>query len=116
MTSRPGSGGTLAVTGGTVVTPGGTRQADVLIRHGTIVALAGAGAAPAAAIRRGGEIGTLAPGSVADLTGFELRAGGWLLPDGAGQSEVVETLVIPRLVVRAGRVHRLEPVIRGAVP
>ncbi|HYX58868.1 MAG TPA: hypothetical protein VE888_07650, partial [Streptosporangiaceae bacterium] len=51
MTSRPGSGGTLAVTGGTVVTPDGTRQADVLIRHGTIVALANAGAAPAAAER-----------------------------------------------------------------
>jgi len=76
-------------------------------------------AAPAAAIRRVSEIGSLAPGSAADLTGFELRTGGWLLPDGAGQSEVVDTLVVPRLVVRAGRVHRLEPVepvIRGAVP
>ena len=76
-------------------------------------------AAPAAAIRRASEIGSLAPGSAADLTGFELRTGGWLLPDGAGQSEVVDTLVVPRLVVRAGRVHRLEPVepvIRGAVP
>jgi dihydropyrimidinase len=41
----------LAVTGGTVVTPDGTRQADVLIRHGTIIALAGAGAAPAGAER-----------------------------------------------------------------
>jgi dihydropyrimidinase len=51
VTSRRGSGGTLAVTGGTVVTPGGTRQADVLIRHGTIVALANAGAAPGAAER-----------------------------------------------------------------
>jgi dihydroorotase len=71
-------------------------------------------AAPAAAIRRGSEIGSLAPGSVADLTGFELRTGGWLLPDGAGQSEVVETLVVPRLVVRAGRVHQLEPVIPGS--
>jgi hypothetical protein len=28
----------------------------------------------------------------------------------------VETLVVPRLVVRAGQVHRLEPVIRGTVP
>jgi dihydropyrimidinase len=51
VTPRPESGGTLAVTGGTVVTPGGTRQADVLIRHGTIVALAEAGAAPGAAER-----------------------------------------------------------------
>jgi predicted amidohydrolase len=71
-------------------------------------------AAPAAAIRRGGEIGSLAPGAVADLTGFELRGGGWLLPDGAGENEVVETLVVPRLVVRAGRVHRIEPVIPGS--
>jgi len=78
--------------------------------------IAAATAAPAAAIRRASEIGSLAPGSAADLTGFELRTGGWLLPDGAGQSEVVDTLVVPRLVVRAGRVHRLEPVIRGAVP
>jgi dihydropyrimidinase len=51
VTSRPGSGSTLAVTGGTVVTPDGTRQADVLIRYGTIIALAGAGAAPAGAER-----------------------------------------------------------------
>jgi dihydroorotase len=71
-------------------------------------------AAPAAAIRRGEEIGSLAPGAVADLTGFELRGGGWLLPDGAGENEVVETLVVPRLVVRAGRVHRIEPVIPGS--
>jgi dihydropyrimidinase len=49
--SRSGPGGTLAVTGGTVVTPDGARPADVLIRHGTIVALAGAGAAPAGAER-----------------------------------------------------------------
>jgi predicted amidohydrolase len=73
-------------------------------------------AAPAAAIRRAGEIGSLAPGSMADLTCFELRTGGWALPDGAGQSEVVEMLVIPRLVVRAGRAHRLDPVIPGPVP
>jgi len=49
VTSRSWSGGTLAVTGGTVVTPDGTRQADVLIRDGTIIALAGA--APAATER-----------------------------------------------------------------
>lgn len=71
---------------------------------------------PAAAIRRAAEIGSLAPGSEADLTGFELRTGAWTLPDGAGESEVVETLIVPRLVVRAGRAHRLDPVIPGAVP
>jgi dihydroorotase len=67
--------------------------------------------APAAAIRRSGEVGTLAPGRVADLTGFELRAGEWALPDGAGDTEVVETLIVPRLVVRAGTAHRLDTVI-----
>lgn len=73
-------------------------------------------AAPAAAIRRPAEVGSLAPGSGADLTGFELRTGEWLLPDGAGESEVVETLVVPRLVVRAGQAHRLEPVTPPPVP
>jgi dihydropyrimidinase len=48
-TGRPGPAGLLAVTGGTVVTPGGTRPADVLIRDGTIVALTAAGTAPAGA-------------------------------------------------------------------
>jgi len=70
-------------------------------------------AAPAAAIRRSGEVGTLAPGRTADLTGFELRAGEWMLPDGAGDTEAVGTLIVPRLVVRAGTVHRLETVIPG---
>jgi predicted amidohydrolase len=71
---------------------------------------------PAAAIRRTGEVGSLAPGSGADLTGFELRTGEWALPDGAGATEVVEKLVVPRLVVRAGQAHRLDPVIPGPVP
>jgi dihydroorotase len=69
--------------------------------------------APAAAIRRSGEVGTLARGRTADLTGFELRTGEWLLPDGAGDTEAVETLIVPRLVVRAGTAHRLETVIPG---
>jgi dihydroorotase len=72
-------------------------------------------AAPAAAIRRRGEVGSLAPGSAADLTGVELRAGEWALPDGAGESEAVGTLVVPRLVVRAGQAYRLDPVIPGLV-
>ena len=72
-------------------------------------------AAPAAAIRRASEIGSLAPGCEADLTGFELRIGEWALPDGAGATEVVETLVVPRLVVRAGHAYRLDPVIPGPV-
>jgi dihydroorotase len=73
-------------------------------------------AAPAAAIRRTDHIGSLAPGTGADVTGFELRTGEWALPDGAGETEILETLVVPRLVVRAGQPHRLDPVIPGVVP
>jgi dihydroorotase len=65
-------------------------------------------AAPAAAIRRGGSgLGALALGGEADVTGFELRTGEWALPDGAGATEVVRTLMVPRLVVRAGQAHWL---------
>jgi len=73
-------------------------------------------ATPAAAIRRTGEVGSLAPGSGADVTGFELRTGEWALPDGAGETEMVEKLIVPRLVVRAGQAHRLDPVIPGPAP
>jgi len=71
-------------------------------------------AAPAAAIRRLDAVGSLEPGHEADLTGFELRSGEWMLADGAGECEVVETLVVPRLVVRAGQAHRLDPVAPDA--
>jgi dihydroorotase len=71
-------------------------------------------AAPAAAIRRSGEVGSLAPGAAADLTGFELRPGEWALPDGTGETEMVETLIVPRLVVRAGRAQALDPAPRPA--
>jgi dihydroorotase len=71
---------------------------------------------PAAAVGRGGSLGALAPGREADLTVLELAAGDWLLPDAAGQSEVVERLLVPRFAVRAGRVHRLgPPPLAGAV-
>jgi dihydroorotase len=65
-------------------------------------------ARPADAIRRADRIGALAPGRAADLTGFELRAGSWALPDAAGETEVVERLVVPRVVVRAGQLSRLD--------
>jgi dihydropyrimidinase len=47
--ARPG--GTLVVTGGTVVTPAGTRRADVVIGDGTILALAEPGTGPVGAER-----------------------------------------------------------------
>ncbi len=66
-------------------------------------------ATPAQAVGRHGSIGALAPGREADLTAFELRSGHWALPDAAGATEVVEQLLVPRLVIRAGEVQRLDP-------
>ncbi len=63
--------------------------------------------APARAVRRAETIGSLAPGREADMTAFELRPGRWNLTDGEGVTEVAETLIVPRLVVRAGVVHQL---------
>jgi len=70
-------------------------------------------ATPALAIRRGNRIGALAPGREADLTAFELRAGHWALPDAAGETAVVERLLVPRLVLRAGRLHQVESPVPG---
>jgi len=71
---------------------------------------------PAAAVRREGRIGTLAAGAGADLSVFELREGAWPLPDAAGATEVVERLLVPWMVIRAGHARELaEPGIpRGA--
>jgi dihydroorotase len=66
-------------------------------------------ATPAEAARQYHRIGALVPGREADLTGFELRTGHWDLPDAAGATEVVERLLVPRLVIRAGDVRRLDP-------
>lgn len=66
-------------------------------------------ATPAQATRRQDSIGALAPGREADLTGLELRYGSWSLPDAAGATEVVERLLVPRLVVRGGEVRHLDP-------
>jgi dihydroorotase len=65
-------------------------------------------ATPAQAVRRQDSLGALAPGREADLVAFELRTGHWPLPDAAGATEVVERLLVPRLVVRAGEVRRLD--------
>ena len=60
---------------------------------------------PALAVRRAGAIGALAPGQPADVSLLELRAGHWSLPDAAGETEVVERLLIPRMVVTSGLVR-----------
>jgi dihydroorotase len=69
--------------------------------------------APAAAVRQG-LLGTLAAGAGADLSVFELREGAWPLPDAAGATEVVERLLVPRMVIRAGHARELaEPGLPG---
>jgi dihydroorotase len=70
--------------------------------------------APAAAVCREARIGALAAGRDADVSVFELREGAWPLPDAAGATEVVERLLVPRLVIRAGQARELaEPGIPG---
>jgi dihydroorotase len=68
---------------------------------------------PARAIRKADTAGALAPGRDADLSVFELRTGHWALPDAAGDSEVVEQLLVPRMVIRAGQVVDIRPAPAG---
>lgn len=65
-------------------------------------------ATPAGAVRRRHLFGSLEPGQEADVTGFELRPGEWSLTDGAGATETVETLLVPRLVIRGGQPRQLD--------
>jgi len=58
-------------------------------------------------VRREDRIGGLAAGRAADISVFELRDGHWALPDAAGATEVVEQLLIPRMVIRAGELRDL---------
>ncbi|MHB1931241.1 MAG: amidohydrolase/deacetylase family metallohydrolase, partial [Acidimicrobiales bacterium] len=64
-------------------------------------------ATPARAVRRAGALGVLRPGAEADVTAFEVREGSWRLTDGAGETETVGRLLVPRLVVRAGVLQEL---------
>lgn len=59
-------------------------------------------AAPAAALRRGGELGSLEPGREADVTVLELVRGDRTLVDGEEASETAAAWLEPRWVVRAG--------------
>jgi len=72
-------------------------------------------ATPARAIRREGSTGALLSGRDGDLSVFELRSGHWPLPDAAGATEIVERLLVPRMVVLAGQVSRLGPPAVGPV-
>jgi dihydroorotase len=68
---------------------------------------------PALAIGRADRAGTLTAGAIADLSVFELRAGHWALPDASGDTETIEQLLVPVMVIRAGQVCAIEPPAAG---
>jgi dihydroorotase len=70
-------------------------------------------ATPALAIGRPASAGALTAGGVADLSVFELRAGHWALPDASGETETVEQLLVPTMVVRAGQIGAIQPPAAG---
>ena len=57
---------------------------------------------PAKILREEDEIGTLAPGSLADITVLDPVAGRWSLPDAEGEVLTVDTRLVPAFVYRAG--------------
>jgi dihydroorotase len=65
--------------------------------------------APAAAVARAGEIGTLRPGALADVSILRLAEGDWPMTDSMGTTETVRWRLEPVAVVRAGRVHPCQP-------
>lgn len=61
-------------------------------------------ATPARIIGMAGEIGTLAPGSCADVAVFKLAESAVKFKDSLGETETGHGLLIPQLTIRAGRV------------
>jgi dihydroorotase len=68
---------------------------------------------PARAIRKTNGAGTLTQGCDADVTIFELRTGHWALPDAAGDTEVLEQLLVPRMVIRSGQLFDIREAPSG---
>ena len=63
-------------------------------------------AAPASAIGRDGELGTLKVGTVADLAAFEVRDGEFEFRDVGDKLEVGSRMITPVITVRKGTVYR----------
>lgn len=63
---------------------------------------------PARVLGDARELGSLAPGTVADLTVLEVRQGSWVLEDAEGELETTSTRLVPRMVIRAGRAIELK--------
>lgn len=60
---------------------------------------------PAKVLRAELEIGTLEPGTRADVTVLDRLAGAWPLKDGLGETLVARERLMPRLVLRGGMPH-----------
>jgi dihydroorotase len=55
-----------------------------------------------------GEIGTLAPGAVADVSVLACEAGSWTLEDSLGEQITASERLRPELAVKAGKVYRAD--------
>lgn len=63
---------------------------------------------PAEMLGLSDEIGSLAPGLVADVSVLDLRSGHFTLRDNSGESVVTDRLIVPELTIRAGQVHQVD--------
>jgi dihydroorotase len=63
-------------------------------------------ATPAATMGMAGRIGTLRAGAWGDAVAFELREGAFNLEDSHGEVRVGRQRLVPKIVVRGGRLHR----------
>ena len=64
--------------------------------------------APARAMGMLGEIGTLQPGSWADVAIFSLEAGAFEFADARGETRTGERRLVPEVTLRAGKIYRPE--------
>lgn len=67
--------------------------------------------APAAALGRGAELGTLAVGAEADITVLRLEEGRFELTDSAGTTREARQRLVPAAVIRAGRQRPIAPLV-----
>jgi dihydroorotase len=68
-------------------------------------------ATPAACIGMAGQLGTLAPGALADVSVFRQVAGEWHFRDATGDEEIGATRLEPVAVIRAGRRYECTPAV-----
>jgi dihydroorotase len=63
---------------------------------------------PAAMLKLEDELGTLAPGRVADVSVLELLPGSWKLSDNSGEVVTAREMLVPVLALRAGAVQAVD--------